>query len=139
MSKLYHILVVPVLDYAAVVYHYLLTNEQASELERLQATALKIIWGFRYSYKELLELSGSDTLYDRRLKLVDGFLKKAVNNERFRCEWFRMKSFCHINLRKELFYEEKFARTDRLYMSPLYCMRRRLNEGIIPGVKPSSD
>ena len=34
------------------------------------------------------------------------------------------------------FYEEKYAKTERLYSSPLYSMRRRLNEGIIPGIKP---
>ena len=136
LSKLYHVLVVPVLDYAAVVYHYLLTGEQASELERLQATALRIIWGFKKSYAELLELSNSDTLYDRRLKLVDGFLAKVVKSDQFREEWFRTKDFHHVNLRRELFYEERFARTERLYSSPLYSMRRRLNEGVIPGVKP---
>ena len=81
-------------------------------------------------------MSASDTLYDRRVKLVDSFLAKAVKNERFRGSWFKTKSFCHFNLRRELFYEEKFAKTSRLYNSPLYSMRRRLNEGIIPGVKP---
>ena len=39
----------------------------------------------------------------------------------------------------ERFYEEKYVKTERLYSSPLYSMRRRLNEGIIPGIKPLMD
>ena len=136
LTKLYHILVVPVLDFAAIVYHYLLTAEQSKELERLQATALKIIWGFKHSYAQLLEMSGTDPLHERRLKLIDKFLVKTVQNDRFRNEWFKTKTFCHHNLRRERFYEEKYAKTERLYSSPLYSMRRRLNEGIIPGIKP---
>ena len=92
LTKLYHILVVPVLDFAAIVYHYLLTAEPSKELERLQATALKIIWGFKHSYPQLLEMSRTDPLHERRLKLIDKFLVKTVQNDRFRNEWFKTLS-----------------------------------------------
>ena len=139
LTKLYHVLIVPVLDYASVVYHFLLTAEQTRELERLQGVALKTIWGFKHSYNQLLEMSHSESLYDRRLKMVDSFLAKSVKSERFREHWFPTKTFCHINLRRERFYEEKHARTERLYSSPIYSMRRRLNQGVIPNVKPSDE
>ena len=71
--------------------------------------------------------------------MVDKFLSKSIKNDRFREQWFPTKTFCHVNLRREKYYEEVFARTDRLYNSPIYSMRRRLNEGIIPNVKPSDE
>ena len=37
-------------DYCAVVYHPMLTNEQDQILERLQAQALKNVYGYKDSY-----------------------------------------------------------------------------------------
>ena len=99
-----------------------------ARLEGLQALALKTIYGFDHSYAWLLEDTGLETLQQRRLRLIDKFLEKTLANERFSERWFPTKEFLHIDLRRELYYEEKFARTDRLYNSPLFFFRRRLNE-----------
>ena len=139
LTKLYHVLIVPVLDYACVVYHYLLTSEQTHELEQLQSMALKLIWGFKHNYNDLLAMSDSETLHDRRMKMIAAFLQKSVNSERFRELWFPTKTFCHFNLRRERYYDKKYVRTDRLYNSPIYCMRRHLNKGVIPNVKPPDE
>ena len=128
LVRLYQVLLLPVLDYAAVVYHSLLNTEQTDALERLQAAALRIIYGFKMSYREMLLESRIETLYDRRLRLMDKFLEKTIKDERFLAAWFPRREFIHHNLRCEMIFEEKYARTHRLYNSPLYFMRRRLNE-----------
>ena len=123
MLKLYKVIVLPVLDHAAVIYHSLLTNEQTNALEGLQSSALKIIYGFKMSYDQMMENAGLTNLYERRVKLV-----KTIKSPRFQPIWFPKREFIHHNLRRELIFEEKFAKTNRLYNSPLYFMRRRLNE-----------
>ena len=128
LIKLYQSLILPVLDYTAVTYHSMLSQTQAKLLENLQKLALKIIYGVTgIQYVILLERSGLPTLAERRTKLVDGFIKKAVQNSRYK-DWFPTKTFFHHDLRKEQIYIEKYARTSRLYKSPLYYFRRRLNK-----------
>ena len=127
LIRLYLSLVLPTLDYSCVVYHSLLSITQSQQLEGLQKLALKIIYGVTgVSYSSLLENSGLSTLSERRLGLVDGFLRKAIKDPRYD-EWFPTREFTHHDLRKENIYVEKFARTSRLYNSPLYFYRRRLN------------
>ena len=46
LATIYRTVVLPVLDYCAVVYHPLLTNEQDQQVERLQAQALKSTYGY---------------------------------------------------------------------------------------------
>ena len=127
LVRLYVSLVLPTLDYSSVVYHSMLNKTQCQQLEGLQKLALKIIYGVTgVTYTSLLERSGLSPLSQRRLSLVDGFIKKLVTNPRYR-DWFPTKEFIHHDLRKENIYVEKFARTSRLYNSPLYFYRRRLN------------
>ena len=130
LKKLYLVLVIPVLDYAVVVYHSLLSRDQAECLERLQICALKIIYGFSYSAADLHERAQIECLWERRERLVKKFLHKTAGNPRFSEEWFPKKTFTPMDLRKEFLYEEKFARTDRVYKSPKYFFRRRLNGGL---------
>ena len=63
---LYKCFLVSILDYASVVYHPMLTGEQTAAIERLQASALRVVYSYDKSYKELLELSGLSTLHERR-------------------------------------------------------------------------
>ena len=70
--------------------------------------------------------SGLLSLRQRRINLCDKFAKKALSNPRF-AHWFPQKTG-RRSLRKtqEIFLEEK-ARCDRLYNSPIFYFRRRLN------------
>ena len=105
----------------------MLTATQESELESLQKLALKIVYGVTgVSYESLLEQSGPVTLKERRLKLVDKFILKTSTHPTY-SNWFPARDFIHYNLRSEKIYEEKKARTEHLYRSPLYYYRRRLN------------
>ena len=55
--SMYNCLLRPILDYAAPIYHPLLTKTQEGSLEQLQARAFKIIFGWNVSYKAALNLS----------------------------------------------------------------------------------
>ena len=54
LLHVYKCFLLPILDYASVVYHSIITKEQSDSLERLQAAALKIIFEWKKSYVELL-------------------------------------------------------------------------------------
>ena len=67
------------------------------------------------------------TLCERRNNLILNFARKTEKNPRFK-KWFPEKNYEDLNLRNEKKFEEFFARTERLKKSPLYHMRRQLNE-----------
>ena len=131
LVKLYKVLLRPVLDYASPVYHPMLNLKLDSEIEALQRNTLKTIFGHELSYKQALELSGLQTLNQRRDEFFDKFVKNLSENKDFE-HWLPREEFTGYNLRRELIYTEKFAKTDRLYKSPIYTARRRLNEIVKP-------
>ena len=97
-------------------------------IERAQATALKIIYGWNKSYSSLLSLAGIEYVQERRQRLTDKFIIKTAANERYQEKWFPLKEFVHHDLRREKYCMEEFARTDRLYNAPIFYYRRRLNK-----------
>ena len=101
----------------------MLTDEQDQAVERLQAKALKNIYGYKDSYATMREKAGITTHRARRIALCDKFAHKAAANPRF--EWFPLRT--GRSGRHGDTYREFQARTDRLYNSPLYYFRRRLN------------
>ena len=123
LATVYRTVVRPILDFCAVVYHPMLTDEQDQEVERLQAKALKNIYGFKDSYSVMREKAGVTTHRARRIALCDKFAEKAAADGRF--GWFPLRS--GRSGRHGDTYQEFQARTDRLYNSPLYYFRRRLN------------
>ena len=56
----------------------MLTDQQDDQLERLQATALRYIYGFGPSYAKLREMAGLQTLRSRRVDLCDKFAKNSA-------------------------------------------------------------
>ena len=115
------------IEYAAPVYAHFLTSEQSNALERLQSQTLKTIFGFDKSYNECLSFSGLDTLESRRTKLVQKFAIKTSANPLW-AHWFPQHEEYSYDLRKKLRYREDFAAKDRLRLSPIFTMRRLLNE-----------
>ena len=115
----------PVFDFCAVVYHPLLNDKQDQQLERLQRQALKIIFGTNISYTEMRRMAGIETLRQRRINLSDKFAGKCAGSEKFG-HWFPEKRAARGGRFGEKYVEE-FARCERLFNSPLFYMRRRLN------------
>ena len=128
LSTAYRQVIRPVLDYCCVIYHSLLTDEQDQLVERLQAQALKCIFGYKMSYKEMRARAEVTTLRERRIELADKFAEKAASNPRF-ARWFPLRVSGRSEGRRTVTdtYQEFQARTDRRMMSPLFYYRRRLN------------
>ena len=122
---MYTTIIRPVAEYCSVVYHSMMTDREDEQMERLQATALRYVYGFGLSYAKMREMSGLDTLRSRRIALCDKFAAGCLKGERFR-DWFPKHVPGRVS-RQSLLYSEFFARCDRLKNSPLYFMRRRLN------------
>ena len=129
LLKVYKSTILPCHDYCSSVFHSSLTLSQTVVLERLQAKALKAIYGFDPSYRELVELSGLTTLRARREARELAFARKCASSERFK-GWFPTRVAVR-NTREQMIYEEKYARTHRCYNSPLFSMRRRLNRDMV--------
>ena len=77
----------PVIEYAAPVYHKMLTGSQVDEIEKLQQRTLKLIFGHRVSYKEALRKTDIPTLETRREEIFVKFARKLSSNPKFD-EWF---------------------------------------------------
>ena len=127
LLKVYKAVILPIHDYCSCVYNFSLTLTQVAALERLQAQALKTIFGYEHSYRSLLEMTGLTTLKARRDARSEKFARKCLASPRFR-SWFPLHPIERAT-RTPLVYQEKFARTKRLYNSPLFHMRRVLNGG----------
>ena len=136
LARVYKTVVRPVLDYCCVIYHPMLTDEQDQIVERLQAQALKNIYGYGIPYAKMREMADVTTHRARRIVLCDKFAQKAAANPRFQ-RWFPPR-VGRQSARREGHgetYHEFTARTDRLKNSPLFYYRRRLNgkEGKVYG------
>ena len=129
LVKVYKSTILPCHDYCSSVYHSSLTLSQTIVLERLQAKALKAIYGFDPSYRELMEKAGLTTLRARREAREASFARKCASSLRF-SHWFPIKQSVR-DTRGSMMYEEKFARTHRCYNSPIYSMRRKLNRNTV--------
>ena len=103
----------------------MLTKGQENDLEKVQKKALRCMYGYKKLYTELLEESGLQPLKTRRQSAVLKFARKASENPIY-ARWFK-KNPNLTSTRNPTIFAESFARTNHLYNSPLYAMRRLLN------------
>ena len=115
LCRVYAALIRPVIEYAAPVYHHMLSDELSEDLERMQRMVLKVILGMNTPYREVLEESGLLTLENRRKKLALNFALTCAKNDRFK-EWFPHHGEYKYRVRAPLKY------------SPIFSMRRILNK-----------
>ena len=117
----------PIVEFACVTYGPMLTRELSDEIERLQLRATKIIYGRCVSYNTVLTETNLQSLEQRRKERIRKFAEKTVRNSRYSSRWFpRTQDGIH-NIRAPKHYIEEHAKTDRLYKSPIFTMRRLLN------------
>ena len=57
LAKVYRTCLLPIVDYCSVAYHAALTDEQDQVIERLQAGALRCIYGHDVSYARMRDLA----------------------------------------------------------------------------------
>ena len=84
LVKVYRSVILPVHDYCSS-----LTLTQATVLERLQAQSLKLIYGYHHSYASLRQMTGLDTLQERRDKRDLKFAQKCLASDRYKA-WFSL-------------------------------------------------
>lgn len=77
----YQIVILLIHDYCGNVYHTLQTKKLEAELERLQAVALKNIYGYEYYFRQLLASKRLTALKDRRQNKMDRLAKKAASGK----------------------------------------------------------
>ena len=104
-----------------------MTKQQNDDLERLQRSSLKIIYGPKISYREALGLAGLPSLEERRQELFRKFAVKIGDDPKY-TDWLPESEQPVYSLRTHKKYREMHANTDRLYRSPLFTIRRTLNE-----------
>ena len=119
-----------VLEYGAVTWHSMLTDDNSKSIERVQKSALSIILGPSYiCYENALEKTKLERLDIRRTKLSLTFAKKAVKHPQH-SSWFNKKQTdTQTNTRsmKPLFKPVE-ARTQRLSKSPISFLTNLLND-----------
>ena len=126
LLAIYKSCILPIHDYCSNVYHSSLTLSQSIVIERMQAKALKAIYGYEPSYRELMEKAGLETLRARRDARELTFALKCTTSARFK-HWFPKYEGTGTTRSPDLYLEE-FARCCRYYNSPIFSMRRRLNK-----------
>ena len=104
----------------------MITGKQQALIERQQYFALKNIYGFMHSYRQLLEMSGLKTLEERREEACVKFVRKTEANPRF-SHWFPTRNTRSTRKGNTQEYIEFPARTDRRKQSPIYYYQRLLN------------
>ena len=57
IQRIYEVVIRSAIEYASSVYHPLLTVGQRNRIEALQKKALRVIYGWHYSYPELLKMN----------------------------------------------------------------------------------
>ena len=132
LVRVYKSNLLPIADYCCYVYHSMLNDDQDERLERAQVGALRAIFGYKLSGRKLREKAGVETLRDRRIRLTDNFARKAAADAHFSGKWFPKKT-ARASLRSAASreeYREEYARCDRLRNSPIFYMRRRLNNKV---------
>ena len=118
-----------ILEQSCVVWHSSLTQEDASNIERVQKNSIRIILKHEYiSYEQALEKLNLETLEQRRENLCLKFAKKCLKNSHA-SDMFELKDDKHLmELRKNKKYKVNHANTERYKQSAVPYMQRLLNK-----------
>ena len=103
------------LEQSATVWHSSLTEENCSDLERIQKSALKVILQEKFQgYKKGLAQLGLQTLKYRRKQFCLDFAKKCVKSDKLKHMFPKNIKSCEMITRSEELYKVQHANTERL-------------------------
>ena len=115
-------------EYCSVAYHSSLTVGQATDLERIQKTCLKVILGENYiDYQSALEMTGLQSLHDRREDRCLKFALKALKHPR-NGKMFPKNTNNSKQVRNREIFKVNFAHTEQYRKSAIPYCQRKLNE-----------
>ena len=117
------------LEYASTVWHSSLTVSNRNDLERIQKSAMKVIFKNDYqSYEKSLKILKMEKLQDRRERLSLSFAKKCLKHEKFSNMFPKNLSDATMKIRNREKYFVNQARTERFKNSSIPFLQRKLNE-----------
>ena len=117
----------PLLEYACPVWHSALTQSQTNQIERVQKRSLRIILSYNYlSYSQALEITGLQSLHERRQYLCLEFARKVFKSSTPN-QWFLPANPTRCLRNNRLCLEPK-SKTDRYRNSPIPYLTRLLNK-----------
>ena len=129
LLEVYKMQIRSLLEFGAVVWHSMLSDQNTREIERVQKSAIAVILGPSYvCYENALALVDLERLDMRRVKLSLSFAKKTAKHP-LHSSWFKKQhENAHMNTRtiKPTFIPTQ-ARTQRLFKSPIPYLTKLLN------------
>ena len=82
MVNIYVLYIHSILEQSCQVWHYSISEEEITDIERVQKAACRVFLQERYtSYSEALEELDLETLFQRRNSLCLKFAKKCLKHE----------------------------------------------------------
>ena len=127
LVHIYILYIRSILELNCQVWHFSLTNDDESNIERVQKVALYLILHEEYQcYENALELLDLPTLKSRRDHLSLRFAKKCLKHPKS-SQMFPLNTTTEHNLRnREKFYVQP-SKMDRLLYSAIPQLQRALN------------
>ena len=114
-------------EYCSVVFHSRLTKEDINNLERIQKCCLRVILGDNYtSYTVALEMTGLQTLHERREERCLNFALKALKHP-LNSRLFPLNPDSSVETRNPETFVVNFAKTETYRLSSIPDNQRRLN------------
>jgi hypothetical protein len=128
LIEIYSLFVRSIAEYCTTVFHSSLTNKLSRKLESIQKTCLRVILGDMYvSYEAALEMSGLDSLEERREKRSLSFAKKCTKHPTNHTMFPPNPSTDTHEVRSREVYMVNKARTEAYRKSTIPDLQRRLN------------
>ena len=126
LIQIYILYIRSVVEQSCVVWGSAITEQEKSDIERIQKTSLRIILHDEYkSYENALKVTKLPSLNDRRLKLMLNFALKSTKNPKTQKMFLTNRVRTTRNTEK---YVVPFARTERYKHSAIPAMARLLNQ-----------
>ena len=127
LIEVYMLYIRSITEYCCVVYHSRLTIEDSATIERIQKCCLRIILGDNYiSYEAALEMTGLETLHERRENRCLSYALKAIEHP-LNSRKFPINPAYGQDTRQSEKFTVNFAHTDTYKLSSIPDNQRRLN------------
>jgi hypothetical protein len=128
LKTIYVLFIRSILEHSATVWHSSITEDNSSDLERVQKSAIKIILQEKYNeYQNGLAQLDLEDLKSRREILCLEFAKKCVKHEKLKHMFPENTKEHSMKTRNNDMYQVQHANTGRLQDSAIIHMQKLLN------------
>ena len=129
LKTIYVLFVRSILEQSATVWYSSLTEENKSDLEMVQKTALKVIMGKKYkSYRNALNFFNLETLNERRNILCLKFAQRSSKHPKMKNMFPLKAKHQTLYTRNQSKFKVQHAKNERLKNLPVIYIQNLLNE-----------